>query len=113
MLMKINTHNLPWVGVTNEPEIKKKVFIEKGAVPKVTIFGEAVFKPGQSVDTHKHETMYEVFYITQGKAVFTIEGVETKVSEGDCIVIEENKEHSQKNPYERDARWLYFGIATD
>lgn len=65
-------------------------------------FGEATFKPGQSVPTHCHETMTEVFYIQSGKAIFSIEGVDTEVVEGDCITINAKEMHAQSNPFDRD-----------
>lgn len=111
--MKVNTNNLPWVDVTGAPEIKKRVFFKNGIVPKITNFSEAIFAPGQSVKTHKHDTMYEIFYITYGKAKFVIEEETLVVGKGDCVIIEGGKMHSQENPYETDVHWLYFGVATD
>ena len=112
--MKItNIKNLPELGVTHNPEIKKKVLIGSNVIPQLMMFGEAVFTPGQSVDKHVHKSMYEVFYITSGKAMFHIKGKEFEVGVGDCITIEQGEEHFQYNPFKEDVRWLYFGIATD
>jgi quercetin dioxygenase-like cupin family protein len=102
-----------WEGVTHNPDIKKKVFVKNGEIPQVTIFGEAVFKPEQFVAPHKHDTMYEVFYILEGEAVFGIDGKEIKLSKGDSVVIEPGEIHSQRNDSKMDVKWIYFGIATD
>ena len=109
----IKTETLPEVGVSYNEEIKKKVFIERGYVPQLMTFGSATFKPGQSVETHRHETMFEVFYIQEGKAEFIIEGKKLIVEPGDCITIELGEDHSQSNPYDESVTWLYFGVATD
>jgi len=112
--MKIaNIKNLPEVGVSHNPDIKKKVLIGNQEIPNLMMFGEAVFKPGQSVEKHSHDTMYEVFYISSGKAIFNVGGNELEVGVGDCITIEPKEEHFQNNPFNEDVRWLYFGIATD
>ncbi len=112
-MKKINSKRLPEEGVSHNPDIMKKVFIKKGEIPQLMMYGSAVFKPGDSVDLHKHETMYEVFHITKGKANFLVEGKEILVSEGDCITIEPNELHGQSNPFSENVEWTYFGIAID
>ena len=109
----INIKKLPELGVSHNPEIKKKVLIGDQEIPGLMFFGEAVIKPGQSVEKHSHETMYEVFYISFGKAIFNVGGNEVEASVGDCITIEPKEEHSQNNPFNEDVRWLYFGISVD
>ena len=109
----IKTENLPLVGVSHNPEIMKKVFIEKGTVPSLMTFGEATFKPGDAVDLHVHETMTEIFYITSGKAIFEIEGSVSEIEKGDCIVIEAGEKHLQKNESQDNVVWLYFGVSND
>ncbi len=104
---------MPWVGVSHNPEIKKQVFLERNEVPKVMTFGQAVFKPGDEVELQTHETMYEVFYILSGKAIFFIEGTEYTVEPGDMIMIAAGEDHYQKNPFDEDVTWVYFGVATD
>lgn len=98
------------IGVSHDPSIKKKVFLSKNAVPHIMTFGEATFQPGQAVPLHSHETMTEVFYIQSGKAIFSIEGVDFEVVEGDCITIDAKEMHAQSNPFDRKVVWLYFGV---
>lgn len=109
----INEKNVQETGVSHHPEIMKKVFISNGTIPQITTFASAVFKPGQAVETHAHETMYEVFYILSGKAVFVIEEREIVVEQGMIVMIEPKEKHSQSNPFEEDVRWVYFGVAVD
>ena len=108
----VHTKELPEVGVSHNPDIKKKVFIGKGEIPNLMMFGEATFKPGQSVDTHSHDTMYEVFHIQSGTAVFVVNDNRMEVIAGDCITIEPGEKHRQMNESDQDVTWLYFGIAT-
>lgn len=81
----INAKDVEEIGVSHNPIIKKKVFIENGFIPKITTFGQATFKPGQLVGNHVYETMFEVFYILSGKASFIIEGVEV-IAEKDSVL---------------------------
>jgi quercetin dioxygenase-like cupin family protein len=100
-------------GVSHNPEIKKKVILDKNYIPKLMTFGQATFQPGQSVDSHTHTTMFEVFYIQSGKATFIVNGQSIDLKSGDCISIEPGEVHTQKNPFSEPVTWLYFGIATD
>ena len=108
-----HTNTLPEIGTSHNEDIKKKVFIEKGIVPQLMMFGAATFTPGQTVETHKHDTMYEVFYIQSGKAEFIVNDKKMIVIPGDCITIEQGEYHSMNNPFLEDVTWVYFGIATD
>ncbi|QVY65738.1 cupin domain-containing protein [Polaribacter sp. Q13] len=109
----VNTNTLPEIGTSHDEDVKKKVFIEKGIVPQLMMFGAATFKPGQAVETHKHDTMYEVFYIQSGKAEFVVNDQKMIVIHGDCITIEQGEFHSMSNPFSENVTWVYFGIATD
>ena len=109
----INIHDLKEVGVSHNEDIKKKVILERGYIPQLMTFGQATFKPGQAVETHKHDTMFEVFFIQSGKAAFTINGNRIELKEADVVSIEPGELHSQENPYDEPVTWLYFGIATD
>lgn len=107
------TNSLPEIGVSHNLAIKKKVFIEKGCVPHLMMFGSATFLPGQAVETHKHESMNEIFYIQSGKADFIVNDKKLTLIPGDCITIEQGEEHSMSNPYQENTTWIYFGIATE
>lgn len=104
---------IPWVGVNNAPEIKKQTFIGNEMIPKLMMFGKAIFKPGQKVGEHTHATMFEVYYILSGKASFTVNQEENIVEKDSCIVIEPGELHYQSNPFQEDVEWIYFGVATD
>ncbi len=106
-------NDLPEVGVSHNPEIKKKIMVDKGLIPHLMTFAQAIFKPGQRVGTHAHETMFEVFYIEKGMAEFTVEGTKVILTAGDSITIEPGEKHSQSNPFDEDVVWIYFGIATN
>jgi quercetin dioxygenase-like cupin family protein len=109
----VHTESLPELGVSHDESIKKKVFIDRGVVPQLMMFGSATFKPGQFVETHQHDTMYEVFYIQSGRVDFIVNGDKFTLTKGDCMTIEQGELHSQHNVYDEDVTWVYFGIATD
>jgi len=105
--------DIPLVGVRHNSDVKKKVILEKGYIPQLMTFGQATFQSGQSVEEHKHDTMFEVFYIQSGKAEFIVDGKKVIAKKGDVVSLEPKELHSQSNPYSKPVTWLYFGIATD
>jgi quercetin dioxygenase-like cupin family protein len=113
IMILTKTVEIPFVGVSHNEDIKKQVIIDKGVIPQLMTFGKATFKPGQEVEMHKHDTMYEVFYVLSGKALFIVNNEEIELTPEMCLTIEQGELHSQKNPFTEDVTWLYFGIATD
>ena len=109
----IHLQDIPLVGVSHNQDIKKKVILEKGYIPNLMTFGQATFQPGQSVEEHNHDTMFEVFYIQSGKVDFVVNGKKVVIKKGDVISLEPKELHSQSNPYSKPVTWLYFGVATD
>lgn len=109
----VDLNSLPDLGVSHNTEIKKRTFIGRGEIPRLMMYSMAVFKPGQTVGPHQHDTMYEIFHIQSGKAVFTISGKKYEVGPGICITIQPGEVHGQENPFDEDVCWNYFGIATD
>lgn len=109
----VHTNQIPEIGVSHNKDIKKRVFLKKGDIPKLATFGSAILKPGQSVPAHKHDTAFEVFYILNGKAEFIVNDKKVELVAGDCITIEPGEVHPQSNPYDEDVKWLYFVINTN
>lgn len=98
-------------GVSHNPEIRKRVMIANGAVPHLTNFSMAVFKPGQVADEHAHDSMWEVFYVEGGEATFTIDGKAFPAKPGTCVMIEPGEKHRVENTGDGDLVLRYFGIA--
>lgn len=113
LLKIIKSDNIQEIEANHQGNILKKVLIEKGEIPNLMMFSSATFKPNQKVETHKHDTMFEVFFLQSGKAEFIINNTKHIVERGDCITVEPGEIHSQSNPFTEDVTWLYFGIAVD
>ena len=60
----------------HNPDIQKKVMLNPGAVPHLTNFSQAIFKPGQKVVPHLHETMYEIFFVESGEGIIRINNID-------------------------------------
>lgn len=96
--MKVkNLSELEEESVSHNAEIKKKVLIRNGEIPKVTQLAQVVFMPGQIAPAHVHKDMYEVFYARSGKGVILINGKKIKFEAGTCITVEPGESHEVRN----------------
>lgn len=109
----VNLEKIPETAITHNPKVKKRVIFDKGYIPKLTTFSQAILKPDHSIPLHKHDTMYEVFYILKGRVLFVINEKRVVATKNDVISIEPGELHAQKNPFSNPVTWLYFGIAID
>ena len=98
-------------GVSHDPNIRKRVIINNGRIPKLTNFSQSVFKPGQFCPEHIHSDMWEVYLIQSGEGVITIEGKDLEVKQGDCVIVDPGENHSIQNRCKtHDLHLTYFGI---
>ena len=77
-------------------ETNGKYFLSKTTVPA----GDT----GPPVHTHSHED--ESFYLRKGKLIFTIEGEEIELNEGEFLNIEKGEKHTWKNLSDIDAELI-------
>jgi len=68
---------------------------------------------GKTHKEHKHETMEEIFYFTQGNGEVKIDNETNKVIEGDRIIVPATKMHSVKNLGKKELKYIGLGIALD
>lgn len=69
-MKKIQSTSIEEIGVTHNPDIKKRMMITAGEFGNIMSFGRAVFAPSQSTSAHVHPNRTEVFFILSGKGVF-------------------------------------------
>lgn len=106
----IRAADLPEKPLSHAPNIKKKIWIEKGVIPKLTNFSTATFKPGQKAVSHTHPDMYEAFLISSGIALFRVNSQDYQLNKGDVALIELNDEHEVVNNGSEDLVLICFGI---
>lgn len=109
-MKKIKSTSIEEVGVSHNPDIKKRMMITAGEFGNIMSFGRAVFAPHQSTSAHAHPDMTEVFFILSGKGVFHTNEGSIEVSKDDYISIPAGETHWQSNPYQESLELLYFGI---
>jgi quercetin dioxygenase-like cupin family protein len=89
----------------------KQVLLRGGTLPNVTQVAVATFEGETETELHTHPTMYEVYFVLEGRAVYTIGEEETEVGPGDFFYVPPGVAHRQRvtaGPH----RIFYWGIAT-
>ncbi len=99
--------NLP---VTHQPTILKKVLVGPGELPALMNFSQAVFRPGDRAPGHRHDDMWEVFFVRSGRGVIRVDDTESELLADECWVIEPGETHEIYNDSESDLVLLYFGV---
>jgi mannose-6-phosphate isomerase-like protein (cupin superfamily) len=69
---------------------------------KVGMFGRLTLKPGRRVGYHLHSGDVESYFILSGKGVYTCEGTETEVGDGDMAYCGNGESHDLRNIGEDD-----------
>ena len=94
-------------------KIEKKVMLKQGDASKLRMFNWAKVKPGESIESHEHENMYEIFYGLSGKLKFKVNRKIINFEKGDCLTLKPGEKHELSNPYKENAIFLCYGIAID
>jgi quercetin dioxygenase-like cupin family protein len=88
----------------------KQVFLRGGVLPSVTQVAMGTMEEGFEAELHSHPTMYENYYVLEGRAVYRVGEEEFEVEPGDMIVVPPGAVHRQRvtaGPH----RVFYWGIA--
>ena len=109
-MKKIKSTSMKEVGVTNNPNVKKRMMITAEDFGNIMSFGRAIFTPNQSASAHVHPDMKEVFFILPGNGVFHTKTENIKVEKDDFISISAGETHWQSNPFEESLDLLFFGV---
>jgi quercetin dioxygenase-like cupin family protein len=89
----------------------KRVYLRAGVLPDVTQAAVSTLETGFEVELHSHPTMYENYYVLEGRALYRVGDEELEVGPGDMIVVPPDTPHSQR-VLEGPHRVFYWGIAT-
>ncbi len=109
-MKRVNLNELVDEGVSHNTAIRKKVMLQPGDIPHLTNFSQATFAPGQVAKAHSHSDMHEVFFVSAGMGVMTVNGFDQTLSPGVCIWVEPGDVHEVKNTGEDTLVLTYFGI---
>jgi len=88
----------------------KQVFLRNGVLPAVTQVAVGTMEEDFEAELHSHPTMYENYYVLEGRAVYRVGDEEFEVEPGDMIVVPPGVIHRQR-VIQGPHRVFYWGIA--
>lgn len=109
-MKRVSLADVPEEGVSHDPEVKKRVLLRGGDVPRLTNFSRAVFRPGQGARAHAHADMSEVFFVERGEGLMRVGGSEHSLAPGVCVAVAPGEEHEIVNDGAGELVLLYFGV---
>ncbi len=95
----------------HKPGTPKEVLVEYGTIPSITQIALGTLPAGTKTEPHQHPTMWEIYYILRGKAIYTIGEEKKEVDSGDFFAVPPGTLHCQHAIEEHVI--YYFGVATD
>ncbi len=88
----------------------KQVFLRGGVLPGVTQVATATIEAGAEIEPHVHPTMFEIYYVLAGRAVYHVGDEKYDAGPGDFIIVPPGAVHRQA-VIEGPHRIFYWGIA--
>ena len=89
---------------------KKRQIIGPGEIDSLYQFAQVAFTPGEIAREHKHDDMYEVFLVEDGKGTIKINGEVYPFIKGMCVVVEPGELHEVQNTGKENLVLTYFNI---
>ena len=73
---------------------------------KSRMFGEIVLEPNCGIGLHEHKNESEIFYITEGEAIYNDNGTENPVKAGDVTICPSGESHAITNVSDKVCRLI-------
>lgn len=98
---------------TRHGALKRVLLHREEALSTLCFVNEVEVAPGETIHSHAHETMQEVFYLLEGEGLMRLGEQSLTVREGDCLLVPPLVPHEMTNVSPLPLRFLCFGIEVD
>jgi mannose-6-phosphate isomerase-like protein (cupin superfamily) len=113
----IKTVNITFVPASHEdlqdPGVLKKVLFKREEITSgwIQMINWCKLLPKRSFEAHFHETMDEIFIITNGRVLMKAGDESVELSSGDAVYIPEKTIHTMDNLHSSTTEYIAIGIA--
>lgn len=92
-------------------EADDKAFAREIASPRnsraqTLSIADIIIPAGVAVKPHYHKVIEEIYYVTAGSGIMTLDGRETRIGVGDAVVIRPGERHSVRNDTAAELRLI-------
>jgi len=101
----VNIEKQPWSTAADNAVARQIVSPSNSRAKKISM-ADIIIPAGVEVKRHHHPVAEEIYYITAGEGVMTINGASRRVGKGDAIVIEPGDVHTFVNDTKADVRMI-------
>jgi mannose-6-phosphate isomerase-like protein (cupin superfamily) len=106
----VSLATLPKTTTSHNSAGEKRNMIPPGKIPTLAQFSQVSFRPDEIATEHKHDDMYEVFFVENGVGAIKINGKQYPLEKGTCVTVEPRELHEVTNTGSEDLVLTYFGI---
>jgi len=101
----VNIEKQPWSTAADNAVARQIVSPSNSRAKKISM-ADIIIPAGVEVKRHHHPVAEEIYYITSGEGIMTINGASRRVGKGDAIVIEPGDVHTFVNDTKADVRMI-------
>jgi mannose-6-phosphate isomerase-like protein (cupin superfamily) len=101
----VNIDKQPWSTAADNAVARQIVSPSNSRAMKISM-ADIIIPAGVEVKRHHHPVAEEIYYITSGEGIMTINGASRRVGRGDAIVIEPGDVHKFLNDTKADVRMI-------
>ena len=101
----VNIEKQPWSTAADNAVARQIVSPSNSRAKKISM-ADIIIPAGVEVKRHHHPVAEEIYYITSGEGIMTINGASRRVGKGDAIVIEPGDVHKFLNDTKADVRMI-------
>lgn len=95
---------------TRHGALKRVLLRHEDVTSSLMFLNEVYVAPGETIATHKHEDMEEVFYFLEGEGTMQLEDEIQPVSAGDCLIVPMQVTHVLTNTGRTSMKFICFGM---
>jgi mannose-6-phosphate isomerase-like protein (cupin superfamily) len=101
----VNIEKQPWSTAADNAVARQIVSPSNSRAKKISM-ADIIIPAGVEVKRHHHPVAEEIYYITAGEGIMTINGASRRVGKGDAIVIEPGDVHKFLNDTKADVHMI-------
>jgi len=95
----------PWY-TAEDRAVAREIASPRNSRARQLSIADIIIPAGVAVKPHYHKVIEEIYYVTGGRGIMTINGVDRPVGVGDAIVIRPGERHSVRNETRDELRLI-------
>lgn len=95
----------PWY-TADDQAVAREIASPRNSRARQLSIADIIIPAGVAVKPHYHKVIEEIYYITAGGGIMTVDGRERQVGVGDAIVIRPGERHSVRNHTRSELRMI-------